>query len=68
MRPAAAGLPELPPASQKLGKSYLIVDLNDSLVRMRTNVKSAPAKPRPAADEAKEQMRRALQTSMDTRQ
>jgi hypothetical protein len=51
-----------------MGRPFLIVDLNDSLVRMRTNVKSAPAKPRPSADEAKEQIRRALQTSMDTRQ
>jgi hypothetical protein len=47
---------------------FLIVDLNDSFVRMRTNVKSAPAKPRPTSDESAEQARRALQTSMDTRQ
>ena len=54
--------------SHDVGNSFLILDLNDSLVGMRTNVKSAPAKPRPTADEAQEQMRRALQTSMDTRQ
>jgi hypothetical protein len=35
---------------------------------MQTNVKSGSAKPKPSADEQREQMRRALQTSMDTRQ
>jgi hypothetical protein len=56
------------PPSHGMGTAFLMVDLNDNLVVMRTNVKSAPAKPRPTADEAQEQIRRALQTSMDTRQ
>jgi len=54
--------------SQNAGTVFLHVDLNDSLRIMQTNVKSAPAKPKPSADEQREQMRRALQTSMDTRQ
>ena len=54
--------------SHDVGKSFLILDHRDSLVVMRTNVKSGPAKPRPTSDEEKEQIRRALQTSMDTRQ